>query len=175
MNVTQHSHASDDRSDVNIRPARPEEAEHLSELALRSKGHWGYSAEFLESCRDELRVDADRLGSNDYPCFVAETNDGVLGYYTLEREDASTVELGALFIEPVQIGKGVGRQLMQHAIATASSIGAERLVIQGDPNAESFYQAAGAVKTGTRESGSIPGRHLPLFEIRLADNVGNKS
>ena len=30
-----------------IRPARPEEATDLRELAHRSKAHWPYSAEFL--------------------------------------------------------------------------------------------------------------------------------
>ena len=33
-----------------IRNARPQEAEWLSELAVRSKGYWGYSPEFLEAC-----------------------------------------------------------------------------------------------------------------------------
>lgn len=46
-------------------------------------------------------------------------------------------------------------------------LGATKLIIQGDPNAERFYLAAGAVLTGTRESGSIPGRYLPTFAINL--------
>jgi hypothetical protein len=41
---------------VLIRPARPDECELLSELALRSKGCWGYDAEFLEACRAELTL-----------------------------------------------------------------------------------------------------------------------
>jgi hypothetical protein len=32
---------------------------------------------------------------------------------------------------------------------------------------ERFYRAAGGVIKGTRESGSIGGRYLPVFEIRL--------
>ena len=34
---------------LSIREARPDEAELLSELAFRSKAHWGYDAEFLEA------------------------------------------------------------------------------------------------------------------------------
>ena len=37
-----------------IRRARPEEAGALSDLAIRSKGHWGYDVAFLASCRAEL-------------------------------------------------------------------------------------------------------------------------
>ena len=33
-----------------------DEADRLSDLAFRSKAHWGYSPEFMEACREELRV-----------------------------------------------------------------------------------------------------------------------
>ncbi len=36
---------------ISIRPAQPEEAALLSDLALRSKAHWWYDADFLASCR----------------------------------------------------------------------------------------------------------------------------
>ena len=65
------------------------------------------------------------------------------------------------------IGTGVGRALVQHAIAQAGSLGAARVIIQGDPNASDFYIAAGGRQIGSREAGSIEGRFLPLFEIAL--------
>jgi hypothetical protein len=34
-----------------IRSANPDEADFLTELALRSKAVWGYSQDFLDSCR----------------------------------------------------------------------------------------------------------------------------
>lgn len=77
------------------------------------------------------------------------------------------IELDSLFVEPEHIGKGFGRLLIEHAKSTAAKMGATRLIIQGDPNAERFYLAAGAFVTGTRESGSIPGRYLPTFAIDL--------
>ncbi|MEE8545291.1 MAG: hypothetical protein V3T29_05715 [Alphaproteobacteria bacterium] len=39
-----------------IRPARPGEAAALTDLALRSKAHWGYDAAFMAACRAELTV-----------------------------------------------------------------------------------------------------------------------
>jgi GNAT superfamily N-acetyltransferase len=75
--------------------------------------------------------------------------------------------LDALFVEPAHIGTGIGRLLIQHALQTLADCGAVRLIIQGDANATEFYKAAGARQTGARESGSIPGRYLPLFESEI--------
>ena len=36
---------------VEVTDGRAEEAPRLSDLALRSKGHWGYDAAFLDACR----------------------------------------------------------------------------------------------------------------------------
>ena len=92
-----------------------------------------------------------------------------IGFYAMKNVSGNAYELEGLFVEPVHIGAGVGRSLVQHATELLSDLGAERLIIQGDPNAVRFYIAAGARQTGTRESGSIPGRHLPLFEIDISN------
>lgn len=152
---------------IEIREARREEASLLSELALRSKAHWGYSPDFLNACRSELAVDPDRMGTDAYRCFVAVDGTGILGYYIWEPASGDDYELEALFVEPDHIGTGIGRMLIRHAIAALADIGAARLVIQGDPNATAFYLAAGARRVGSRESASIPGRQLPLFEIAI--------
>ena len=143
------------------------EAQLLSGLALRSKGYWGYSADFLDECRSELTVDESRFGSDGYQCFVALVGNSIVGFYALEKLSANAYELDALFVEPERIGSGVGRFLVQHAVQRLSERGAERLLIQGDPNATGFYVAAGARTIGSRKSGSIPGRELPLFEIEI--------
>ena len=151
-----------------IREALPDEASPLSDLALRSKAYWGYSKDFLDACRAELAVDRSRIGSPDYQCFVALLGDSIAGFYTLVKLSADTCELEALFVDPEHIGKGLGRSLIQHATARLSTLGAQRMIIQGDPHATEFYVATGAIQVGTRESGSIPGRELPLFEIVVA-------
>ena len=150
---------------VVIRKARPAEAPLLSQLAFRSKSFWGYSPKFMESCRAELTVDASRIDSGNHDCRVAVSGTAILGFYTLERLNHGAYELEALFVDPGHIGTGVGRMLIEHAIEALSGHGASRLIIQGDPNARRFYIAAGARQVGTRESQSIPGRQLPLFEI----------
>ena len=151
-----------------IRPAVPEEASLLSELAMRSKAHWGYSAEFMEACRAELTIREADVSRDGYLCNVAEQGGTILGYYALQDESGGVYELDALFVDPPYIGSGVGRSLVQHAAQVLSERGAKRMVIQGDPNAITFYKAAGAVQIGSRESESIPGRQLPLFELVIA-------
>ena len=153
-----------------MREAYPDESEFLSQLALRSKAYWGYSNEFLEFCREELTVEASRLRDDSYQCFVAEKSNVIIGFYTLSFVSDDACELEALFVEPEHIGQGVGRMLLTHATRLLSRRGVRRLTIQGDPNATRFYLAAGALPIGERESGSIPGRFLPVFEIDLTNS-----
>lgn len=150
-----------------IRPARAGEARLLSELALRSKAHWGYSSEFLEAVRAELSYYEKQLQSEHMRFFVLQRAGRPVGFYALVHRGGTEIELDALFVEPEHIGKGFGRLLIEHAKSVAATLGATKLTIQGDPNAELFYVAAGGVLTGTRESGSIPGRFLPTFAIDL--------
>ena len=150
---------------LTIRPAALPEASTLTELALRSKAYWGYSAEFMAACRDELTYSADDLRRGSF--FVAEQAGALLGFYALARHSTAEVELEALFVEPAYIGQGVGRALIEHAKAMAKAWGAEVMIVQGDPNARDFYLAAGGELTGERESASIPGRYLPTFSIWL--------
>ena len=152
---------------VSIRKAVPDEAAYLSALALRSKAHWGYSREFLQSCENELTYRPGQLEDCKFHFAVAQRGSEIVGFYSLEALSARRFELIALFVEPKHIGTGVGRDLMQHAISTVAAQSGETLLIEGDPNAEEFYINAGARQIGTRESGSIPGRLLPLFEIPI--------
>jgi GNAT superfamily N-acetyltransferase len=102
-----------------------------------------------------------------YQYFAAVEGDVITGFYALKSLSDDDYELEALFVAPGHIGTGIGRALITHAKHTLSQRGAARLIIQGDPNATPFYVAAGGRQIGSRESGSIPGRHLPLFEIEI--------
>lgn len=150
-----------------IREAMPGEAALLSELALRSKAYWGYSDEFLEQCRDELRYQPGQIEDDQFDFVVAEKSAAIAGFYALKRLSATEFELDALFVEPTHIGSGVGRHLIQHALTLVAAKSGTVLSIQGDPHAERFYEAAGATLVGTRESESKPGRFLPLFKIEI--------
>jgi len=156
-----------------IQSALPSQAGILTELALRSKAHWGYEPEFIDTCRKELTVTSAKIRESGYHCFVALVGDRIVGFAALERDSETVWELDALFVEPSEIGKGIGRGLMEHAKTLALRLGGTELVIQGDPHAESFYFAAGAERTGDKESASIPGRMLPMFRVMLGIEVSD--
>jgi GNAT superfamily N-acetyltransferase len=143
---------------VVLRAARPAEAALLSDLALASKGYWGYDAEFLEACREELTLTADDVVAQR--AAVVERDGRVVGFCTLAGEPPE-LQLGMMFVDPAHVGGGVGRELWAHATARARSVGAERVTIDADPHAEAFYLAMGAVRVGEVASESIPGRSLP--------------
>ena len=147
-----------------IRPAAPREASLLSELAVRSKSHWGYDADFLAACRVELTVDP--RSCDGVRTWVAVRDDRAVGFYHLAG-DPPVGELADLFVDPPWIGTGVGRALIEHAIAQGRGLGFERLTLDADPGAEAFYLRAGAERVGQVPSGSIPGRLLPRMELRL--------
>jgi GNAT superfamily N-acetyltransferase len=148
-----------------IRRAVAYEAQALSELALRSKAHWGYDAQFMARCAKELTVTPDQIEAN--PTFVVIDDGPVLGFYALERVAMVRMELNFLFVEPTAIGRGYGRALMEHAKRYARGMGIMTLEIQGDPNASRFYRCAGARQVGARPSASVAGRMLPMFELDL--------
>ncbi|MFI5527398.1 GNAT family N-acetyltransferase [Kitasatospora sp. NPDC051853] len=148
-----------------IRAARADEAGLLSELALRSKAYWGYDPAFMAACRDELTLAPKEIA----PRRTAVAVDGsgsVLGFATLEGEPL-TGELGMLFVAPEAMGRGVGRLLFEHLVSTARESGFTGLTIDADPNAEAFYRAMGAVRTGSVPSGSVPGRVLPRMLLTV--------
>ena len=153
-----------------IRKAQLSEAELLSNLALRSKAYWGYSAEFIDACRSELTYSQEELRNNHF--FVAEMENLIIGFYALEVLSTTAIELLALFIDPAYINQGYGRKLIAHAKFIARKLDYKVIVIQGDPNAKNFYLKVGGKLTGERKSASIQERYLPTFVIEL-DEVDN--
>jgi GNAT superfamily N-acetyltransferase len=151
--------------DSAIRRARPAEAGVLSALALRSKAHWGYDADFLATCRDDLTLTADDIATS--PVYLIDGETAPMGFYRLLLRDDGAAELDALFVEPAAMGQGVGTRLWRHAVATAAKLRCSAMVWQSDPQAEGFYLALGAQRAGESESTVMPGRMLPLMRFRL--------
>jgi len=150
-----------------IRPARIEEALALSELCVRSKGAWGYDEAFMALARAVLQVSPQQIAARDV--WVATGADGeVAGIVALgPSEEPDTLDLDKLFVEPQRIRTGIGRALIAHAINEARRRGATRLTILSDPYAAGFYERNGARLIGEAPSDAIPGRSVPLYEIKL--------
>ena len=151
-----------------VADGRPAEAAALSALALRSKGYWGYDVAFLDACRAELTLTPDQAAA----ARVVRGADGtVRGFHLLGPDpdgDPGSGELLMLFVDPTEIGRGIGRALLEDAVRYAARRGCSTLRVESDPGAEAFYVAHGARRVGTVPSGSVPGRELPLLELPVA-------
>lgn len=150
-----------------IRRAKPAEASTLSDLALRSKAHWGYSDQFIKDCRAELTYTAMQISDDKRVFYIAEKRDFIIGFYGLCRLSWDSFELDALFIEPSAIKQGLGRSLFFHAKNMVASLQGKSILIQSDPNAEGFYLSLGCEKIGEKPSDSIPDRLLPLLKFSV--------
>lgn len=142
-----------------LRDATAADAQVLSDLAVRSKGHWGYDAGFLERARSELTVTAEDV--ERHVLRVAVDGGTPLGFSAVDVHSAPA-ELLALWVEPSAIGTGVGRTLLRDALATAAAHGTGGLLVESDPNAEGFYLRHGARRLGERRSPTTK-RLLPLL------------
>lgn len=147
-----------------IRAARPDEAEALSALAVRSKAYWPYPADFIDRFARSLALTPDVVEHNDV--WVAERADVVCGFYTLLHRGSVCI-LDDLWVEPSAIGSGAGRALFEHAAAGAVAGGAQALEWDAEPYATGFYERMGGRRVGTVDSPL--GRSLPVMRLRLAD------
>ena len=147
-----------------IRRARASEAPELTELSLRSKALWGYDAAFLARCRIAMQVKEANVETQ--PHYVAEIDGRMAGFYGFEALPDG-VGLDYMFVDPEFVGRGVGRALMDHAVALARDLGHASLTIVADPNAEGFYRRLGAQRVGSQASDVGPDRQLPVLRIAL--------
>jgi GNAT superfamily N-acetyltransferase len=147
-----------------VRAPTVEELPALSALCFRSKAVWGYDNDFMEACRTELTLQASELRSSSIA--VAEGSWGIVGVAQI-KVVGSEADLLKLFVEPTALGNGVGTALFLWAMNKARSKGAQRLLIEADPDAAPFYRRMGAEDCGLAPSGSIPGRTLPKLVKEL--------
>jgi GNAT superfamily N-acetyltransferase len=149
---------------LHLRPARPDEVDHLTELCLRSKAVWGYDEAFMRACRAELTLSPADLTTSLLQ--VAAEGSEVCGLVqVVVRGDEA--DLAKLFIAPATIRAGIGAKLFAWAATAARARGARWLRIEADPDAVGFYRRMGAIDDGLAPSGSIPGRLLPRLKLKL--------
>ena len=139
---------------MEIRKAETNEAQALSALVLESKAHWGYSAQLIESWGDQLRVTPADVVSR--PTYVGTVNGEIAGFYSL-RPGKGDWELDNLWVAPKHMRRGRGRTLLDHALDVAFRGGASSVLVDADPNAESFYLSCGAARSG-HVPAPIPGQ-----------------
>lgn len=148
-----------------ILPAKPEQAEALTRIAIAAKEYWGYPKRWMEIWKPQLTFTPEYFEQNE--SWVAEIDNIAVGFYTLLEKDRSAW-LENLWVSPQSIGKGLGKKLFSHALELSRQRGFEKLKLDADPNAVGFYEKMGMKKIGEHNY-EMNGqqRILPLMEIRL--------
>jgi predicted N-acetyltransferase YhbS len=154
---------------ISLRPAHPRDAELLTELAHRSKRHWGYPEAWIEQWHDSLTITPQYIQT--CRVIVAERGAGdVSGFSALAVQD-SVATLDHLWVDPGRLAAGIGRVLLTDAIEAASARGADRILIDSDPHAEAFYARMGAERAGeVRADMDGVRRVLPRMVMRVNRN-----
>ncbi|MEI2821043.1 MAG: hypothetical protein V9E81_12860 [Marmoricola sp.] len=75
---------------MELRAACLDDASVVSDLALRSKGHWGYDEAFLEACRADLTWQPGQM----HTVTLAETSGEVVGFFSLVGSEVGCVVRG---------------------------------------------------------------------------------
>lgn len=154
-----------------IRSATHNDCETLTEISFSSKSYWDYPKEYFQVWEKELTITKQYVDSNFVQ--VAEDDRAVVGYYSvvvLEKElkianftMSRGIWLEHVFIQPELIGRGYGKQLMQHLLESARRYQWDELKILADPHSKGFYEKLGANYIREVES-NIPGRTVSYFE-----------
>jgi ribosomal protein S18 acetylase RimI-like enzyme len=153
-----------------IRPATPADAEALARVHVRT---WQaaythlFPAERLAAISVERRAEQFRL----YPPIVAEENGEIVGFVSVgaSRDPDADGELYAIYVDPAHWRTGVGRALIE---AGEAQLGAEDRrdvvlwVLEDNPRARSFYEAAGWQLDGARRPIEFLGVEVPEIRFR---------
>lgn len=149
---------------VLVRPAWSDEGPVLTELAMEAKARWGYDDAFMALCRDELTITSRRIACERVR--VAEVSGVAAGFSSMKvGERKASIE--DLFVSPRFMGVGLGQILVEDFLGYARRHGIATVHVEADPNAAPFYAHLGFSQCGEVPSGSIPGRMLPLMEVRF--------
>jgi GNAT superfamily N-acetyltransferase len=143
--------------DITIQPATPHQSAELSAIALKAKGHWGYSSEQLELWRSEFLTISPEYIQANHVWVATVDSPQPLGFAAVEQQ-GEEVMLEHLWVLPEFIGKGIGKRLFLF-VATLFP----RFVFTSDPHADDFYYKLGAQKIGEYTS-VLQNRTLTKFE-----------
>jgi GNAT superfamily N-acetyltransferase len=159
-----------------IRSAKVEDSKVLTEISFASKGHWNYPKEYFQIWKKELTISPDYVLRNEI--FVYESDGAIIGYYSVAnlKEDITIggaflskgIWLEHMFIDPPNIGNGIGTKLFAHLRERCLIKGVRKLGILADPNSRGFYEKMGCIYMGEYPS-TIKGRTTPFLELRIVD------
>lgn len=146
---------------VEIRTARTGEVEALEDVMRRASLEW-------QDYRDDLRAHPEVI---DVPLHdidagnvrVAAGSVRVVGFHVLTAGRAGhAAELDGLFVDPAFWRRGIGRALVDDAVALARSRGCQRIEVTANPRAVEFYVKLGFIDDGVVGTQFGPGLRMHI-------------
>lgn len=151
---------------MTIEKARKKDARILTDLTIRSKSYWDYSAEQIMSWKAELTITTAYIDKNEV-YKLSNKHNIIIGYYSYIFLNAAVIKLDNLFIDPTYIGNGFGTLLMNDFLKRIKSLQFEKVTLDADPNAEKFYHKFGFKTVGKLKS-TMENRFLPIMEMKIS-------
>lgn len=143
---------------LNIRNAKTNECEILTNIAVKSESYWGYDSDYIEKFRIVYVVTEEFINKN--PTFIVENDNNIIGFCGLSTENNLT-SLEYFFIEPEYIGQGYGKLLWNHLVKYCKIVDIKEFSMVTSPQAKEFYIKMGAITHGEVESLLKKGRIIP--------------
>ena len=153
-----------------IRPGRPDDALGIARVHVRT---WQaayahvFPADRLAGISADARAEQGRL----HPPIVAEDEGEIVGFVSVgaSRDDDADGELYAIYVDPTRWGTGVGRDLILAGEARLRELGHHDVVLwvlEDNPRARRFYEAAGWRVDGARRPITFLGVEVPEVRYR---------
>jgi predicted N-acetyltransferase YhbS len=136
---------------LTIRNARPDERGALSELHRRSSYVWEEDRANLDAHPDALGVTSESIVEERVR--VATGEDGALmGFSVVAAGPTNVCVLDDLFVEPALLRRGIGRALVEDAVARAASAGCATMTVVAHSRNFAFYESVGFVRGETTKT-----------------------
>lgn len=143
---------------IRIRPSRPRDGTRAVEIWRDAV----YATHAFLTPEDRTAIEVEVQGFLPHaPLWIAETDRGhTVGFMLLDG-----AHMEALFIDPAHRGAGIGRALIEHALALHPTLTTD--VNEQNAQAVGFYQRMGFIPAGRSETDG-QGRPYPLIRLRFA-------
>jgi GNAT superfamily N-acetyltransferase len=137
----------------------------LTQITFAAKRHWGYPETWIELWKPSMTITPEYIDTHETWIAVMDTESAA--YYSFNEIEGKRW-LDNLWVLPKHMGQGLGRLLFEHALERCKGQDIHSLLIEADPNAQSFYEKMGARKVHEHHT-EVDGapRILPVMEINL--------
>jgi len=147
--------------DMIFEKATAADCQDLSDVAIRSKRHWGYSKEAMELWNQNLTMTEEFLDS--HTVIKATLEDDIVGFFALE-EIQPTTRIAQYWIDTPYMRKGYGSVMYDYLRNYLKDRNVEKITLVMDPNGLAFFERKGA-KILNKIEHKVKNKFLYIVEI----------